>query len=74
MPTRLETLRAALAGRTDGTGKPRKGYKANVAALENEIRRLSARPVTTEDAVSTEVLPEDDNFAPLVSTHLSDVA
>ena len=54
--TRLEDLQRRLAGRTLGDGKPRPGYKKNVLALQNEIRRLSAQTITQTEAVATEPL------------------
>lgn len=52
--TRLDELRTRLAARTTGEGQPKKGYTKNVAALQTEIRRLSAQTVTDTDAVATE--------------------
>ena len=54
MASRLEELRTKLAARTDGSGKPRPGYKQNCAAIRNEINRLSAQTVTQTEAVATE--------------------
>lgn len=40
---RIAQLKAALNGRTDADGQPKKGYTKNVAALRAEIARLTAQ-------------------------------
>lgn len=41
---RLATCKDMLASRTASDGKPKPGYRRNVAAIKREITKLSALP------------------------------
>ncbi len=48
MIDRLDKLRAKLAARLDGSGKPYPGYAQNVAAIRAEIEKLEERLTYSE--------------------------
>lgn len=45
---RIEQLRAKLAARLDGTGKPYAGFAQNVAMIRKEIEKLEERLTYSE--------------------------